>query len=92
VVVEAALSGVPCIASRLGGLQETVEDGVTGVLVTPGDHAELAEAIVGLLQNPMRLRQLGANAQLRGKREFGMDRCAMQYLEVYRRVAACRGV
>jgi glycogen(starch) synthase len=92
VVVEAALSGVPCIASRLGGLQETVEDGVTGILVAPGDDGELAQAIVALLRDPIRLRELGANAQSRGKRRFGMDRCAMQYLEAYCRVIDRRRV
>lgn len=52
VALEAAACGVPVIASRVGGLQETVEDGVTGLLVTPGDVVAFGNAIQDLASKP----------------------------------------
>ena len=51
VAVEAMASGTPVIASRVGGLAYTIEDGVTGLLVERGDVAALATAIDGLLSD-----------------------------------------
>ena len=47
--LEAAASGTPLVASRIGGLPEIVADGETGVLVTPGDAGELRAALQRLL-------------------------------------------
>ena len=63
VVAEAAMAGVPCIASRVGGLAETVQDGVTGILVPPEDVSGLAGAIAGVLTDRSRLQFLSTNAQ-----------------------------
>jgi len=45
VAVEALCAGLPIIASRIGGLPEIIEDGVSGFLIRPGDHAALVEAL-----------------------------------------------
>lgn len=58
--LEASASGVPVIASRLGGLQEVVIDGHTGVLVPPNDPHALALAIAELAADPDRRRRMGA--------------------------------
>ena len=50
--VEAMASGIPVIASRIGGLPYTVTDGVTGLLFEPGDPADLARKIARLLDDP----------------------------------------
>jgi glycogen(starch) synthase len=86
VAAEAALFGIPCIASRIGGLPEVVEDGVTGVIVTPDDPEGLAAAVVDLLRDAQRLRILGANAMRRAREKFDMDRCVDEYLTLYRGV------
>ena len=83
VAAEAASCGVPCVAARTGGLPETVEDGVTGVLVPPEDAEALAAAIVGLLGDRAGLRDLGANARRMARGKFDMDRCVESY-NVYR--------
>jgi glycogen synthase len=84
VAAEAALSGVPCIASRLGGLPEVVEDGVTGVLVEPDNPDALASSIVSLLRDEQLRKTIGANAQRIGREKFDMDRCVEDYLRLYR--------
>ena len=61
VAAEAMAHGIPVIASRIGGLQEVVEDGVTGLLVNPGDSADLARGMTLLWENPGLCRQMGVN-------------------------------
>lgn len=61
--LEAAAAGKPVIASRIGGIPEIVVDGVSGVLVPPGDSTALARALSGLLNDAARRRQLGAAAR-----------------------------
>ncbi len=61
--LEAAAAGKPVVSSRVGGIPEIVEDGVTGLLVPPGDEAALAHAL-SRLQNDAPLRhRLGATAR-----------------------------
>jgi D-inositol-3-phosphate glycosyltransferase len=62
VALEAMASGLPVIASRVGGLRFTVRDGTTGLLVPEGDDAALAAAITALLADGSRRRELGRKA------------------------------
>ena len=61
--------GTPVVATRVGGLAEVVEDGVTGRLVDPGRPAELAAAALEVLA---RRAEMGAAARERAQR-FGAD-------------------
>lgn len=84
VAVEAAYFGVPRIASRVGGLEETIEDGVSGVLVTPDCADALASAIIELLSDEQHARTLGANARRIARDKFSMDTCVAAYVKLYR--------
>ncbi len=64
--VEAMASGLPVIASRIGGVPYTVTDGVTGLLCEPGDPADLASKIARLVDDPELRREMG----LAGRRRF----------------------
>ena len=68
--VEAMGCGKPVIASRLGGLQWVVDDGVTGLLVTPGDPIDLAEKIGQLLDDPLQRQKLGEAGRAKFERDF----------------------
>jgi glycosyltransferase involved in cell wall biosynthesis len=83
VAAEAAMAGVPCIASRIGGLAETINDGVTGMLVPAEDVSALADAIVDVLNDKSRLQLLGTNAQRLAEERFNIDKCVERYLELY---------
>jgi len=61
----------PVVASRVGGIPEVVRHGETGLLVPPGDREALAEAVVKLLKDPARRRQMGARARGLAAAEHG---------------------
>ncbi|HUT15906.1 MAG TPA: glycosyltransferase [Anaerolineae bacterium] len=67
VALEAMACGTPVIASRVGGLQLTVEDGVTGFLVPAGDADALAEKLKLILLGADLRKQLAANARRRAQ-------------------------
>jgi glycogen(starch) synthase len=69
VVLEAMAAGRPVVAAASGGIVDMVVDGVTGVLVPPGDAAALAGAIDSVLRDPDRSRAFGAAGRDRA-REF----------------------
>jgi glycosyltransferase involved in cell wall biosynthesis len=67
VAAEAMAAGRPVIASRVGGLQFSVVDGITGLLFEPGNAEELAEKIALLLDDPALRRTMGAAGRERAK-------------------------
>jgi hypothetical protein len=82
-VIEAMAFGLPVVATSAGGLPEVVEDGVTGILVEPGDAPALAKALVELLRNPARRQQMGRAGRERVFANFTVDKVVNQTLEVY---------
>lgn len=83
VFVEAAFRGVPSIGGDVGGVPDAVQDGVTGLLVKPGDTAAIASAIVRMRDDaPYRLA-LGAAAEARARAELTEALMADRYAEAY---------
>jgi D-inositol-3-phosphate glycosyltransferase len=83
VPLEAMACGVPVVASAVGGLVDSVVDGVTGVHVPPRRPGLLAAALAGLLADPARRAALGATGSRRARRRYGWDRIAGSTLDVY---------
>ena len=89
VVIEAQAMGRPVIASDLGGPVETVEHGVTGWRVPPGDPAALAAAIEAALALPAEQREaLGHRARAAVLRRCTVAEMQRATLDVYRQVMA----
>ena len=65
VIVEAMAAGVPVVSTDVGGISEAVEDRVSGLLVPPGDHVALANALVQVLEDPVLSARLRAAATTR---------------------------
>ena len=59
VYMEALASRIPVVASRVAGVQELVEDGVTGFTIPPGDVAPLADRMIRLMDDPAAARKMG---------------------------------
>jgi glycosyltransferase involved in cell wall biosynthesis len=71
--VEAMASGLPVVASRIGGLPSTVLDGATGLLCEPGDPDDLAHKLEALLDDPGLRRRMGLAGRRRFEEEFTWD-------------------
>jgi glycosyltransferase involved in cell wall biosynthesis len=73
-LIEAMAMGLPVVASRIGGIPEVVEDGVTGILFRSGDAKALAEAVLDILGDKERARHMGAAARRSVEERFNLDR------------------
>ena len=89
-LLEAAASGLPTIATRTGGIPEAVEDGVTGLLVPPGDTAAAAAAIARLLDDHALARRLGEAGRARVRDAFAESRHAAELLALWQRPSSVR--
>ncbi len=83
VAAEAMSYGLPVIASRIGGLPEVVEDGVTGLLFEPGNAAELAEKMALLWSNPDLCRRMGQAGRRKAISEYSEDVYHRRLMIVY---------
>ncbi len=83
VLLEAMLAGLPIVATRVSAVPEVVVDGETGLLVDPGDHTGLAEALGALLADGARATALGEAGRRRALDEFSVGRMAERTLAVY---------
>ena len=72
-VLESMAAGVPVVASRVGGIPDTVVDGVTGLLVEPRDINRLAQALIAMLTDPGRRLAMGAAARARACDQFSAE-------------------
>ncbi|HEX5127164.1 MAG TPA: glycosyltransferase family 4 protein [Rhodocyclaceae bacterium] len=81
VVIEAAAVGVPAIASRIYGLTDAVEDGVTGLLHSPGDVAEISACLMKLLSDEALRREMSEAARLRAIRSFSSERVTQAFVD-----------
>jgi glycosyltransferase involved in cell wall biosynthesis len=80
--LEAAATGTPLVASRIGGLPEIVADGETGLLVPPGDAGALTGALQRLLGDADLRRALGAAAVIRAE-SFELDTVVTRLEAIY---------
>jgi glycosyltransferase involved in cell wall biosynthesis len=85
VLMEAMGMELPVVASRINGIPELVEDGVSGALTAPGRLDELVAALEGLLTvSAQRRAEMGRAGRQKVVAEFALDRTTEQLLEVFR--------
>jgi glycosyltransferase involved in cell wall biosynthesis len=88
VLMTALAFGKAIVASRTGGFPEIIKDGVHGLLVTPGDAPELAQALQDVLANPARRQSMEQASRHLAKTELAWATSAQKTMEVYEAVAA----
>ncbi len=88
VLMEAMASRIPVVASRVAGVQELVEDGVSGFTVPPGDVATLADRIASLMADPEAARVMGEAGRAKVETEFNIAREGAWLAEIFHRGVA----
>lgn len=88
VPLEAMACGVPVVATAVGGIRDSVVDGVTGRLVPPKDPRAVAAAITALLADRRRRTALGEAGRERARARYTWDRIAADTERVYEKVTA----
>ena len=88
VALEAMALGKPIVAARVSALPEIVVPEETGLLVSPGSEAELAEALLSLISDPASAERMGCAGKARVRSEFTVERMAKRTVEIYGALAA----
>lgn len=83
---EAMLSGLPVIASNLGGISDAIKDGETGFLVPPGDHKILKEKIELLTEDAILRNSLGERARQKALNDFTLEKMLDNYISTIKDV------
>ncbi|MBI3448838.1 MAG: glycosyltransferase family 4 protein [Acidobacteria bacterium] len=89
-IKEAMAVGTPIVATDVGGAREILKDGVTGLVVPPGDAPALAAAILSVVGDARRARTMGERAREDVRARFGPRILARAELAVYEKVLAAR--
>ena len=85
-VLEAMASGLPIVASQVGGMSECVAHGVNGLLVRPQDPQTLAAAIRSLLHDAPLRHQMGKRSVEKAREQFSWQRVTSEYLSIYEQI------
>lgn len=88
VFAEALAAGLPIVASNVGGIPELVDDGVNGLLVSPGEPADLARAIRTLGENGLLRAEMSQRNRARAEETLSWDTITDRYLETYAELMA----
>jgi sugar transferase (PEP-CTERM/EpsH1 system associated) len=86
-IVEAMAAGLPVVATHVGGADELVSHGVTGLLAPPRDPEALAAALEELASDPARRHLFGAEARRTATTRFSVERMVNDYAQMYRAVS-----
>jgi glycosyltransferase involved in cell wall biosynthesis len=89
-IAEAFACGVPAVASRLGAMQEIVQEGQTGFLFQPGDSDDLARTVARAWGQPEQMRRLGVQARSEYEIKYTAAVNYRQLFEIYQQVIAQR--
>jgi glycosyltransferase involved in cell wall biosynthesis len=90
-LMESMAMGVPSISTRLSGIPELIEDGVSGLLVEPGDAAALAGAMERILADSSLASRLGSAGREKVLSSFSIDRYARDLISFWRGIQAPEG-
>ncbi|HEX9758728.1 MAG TPA: glycosyltransferase family 4 protein [Nitrospiria bacterium] len=85
-VVESISCGTPCVGFGVGGVSEIIEHRTTGYVAQAGDWEDLAFGIQWVLEDPLRLNQLGDNARKKAKHTYSIDHRARDYMSLYEEI------
>ena len=79
---QAMAAGVPVVASRIGGIPETVDDGINGILVEPENAEALAAAIIKLAKDDVLRKKTGNKGREKAERSFDIRKISLQFIRL----------
>ncbi len=85
-IIEAQARGVPVVATRVGGVVENVEDGVTGLLCEPSDPSDMAEKIMRYAKEPALVKNITQKARENVDKKYSLDEVMKHTLDTYSQV------
>lgn len=83
VILEALAYGKPVVATKVGGVPEIIEDGKNGLLVEPANAKKLAEAIIWMLENPEKAKEMGEKGKKKVENFFPIDKMVKETERIY---------
>ena len=89
-ITEAMATALPVISTRVGGIPNVIEDGVTGFLVPPGAEEALRDRIAMLRADPELGRACGSRARTAAVTRFSAERMRREYVELYEHILSRR--
>jgi glycosyltransferase involved in cell wall biosynthesis len=92
VLMEAMATGRPVVATRVAGIPELVDDGVSGLLVAPGSVEQLVRALERLASSSELRERMGLAGRQKVEQEFDARHCAEQAADVFKAMAAAAGI
>lgn len=84
--LEAMSCGTPIVGTKVGGIPEIIEDGVSGILVPPRDSKKIAQAVISLINDSKKMTVLGKNARQKVIKEFAWRKVAQKTVGVYEEI------
>jgi glycosyltransferase involved in cell wall biosynthesis len=92
VILESMASGVPVVATAVGGTPELVTDGETGLLVPPGDEKKLVDALARLVRDPALRAEYSVQSKRFARANFHMDDICRRFEQLYMTLATLKQV
>jgi starch synthase len=86
VLAEAMAAGLPIVSTRVGAVPEVVRDGETGVLIPPDDPEACARAINSLLDDTVRMKEMGRKGRERAMQFFTWEKVAERVAQCYEEI------
>lgn len=84
VIIQAASAGVPSIGTRIYGVTETIEEGITGLFYHPGNVDELTSKMAEMIEKPDTRKIMGQNARIRTSEKFSKERVTKAFADYYK--------
>jgi len=86
-IYESFFLGKPVIGSALGGIPELIDDGINGLLYSPGNENELSEKIDELLSNEVLVKKYGLAAREKAEKQFSPDYHYEEMMTLYKSIS-----